>query len=498
MLMCFRCYYRRNGSSGVFNQIKGMRSISSSEIATALRPFYFVVHPDLFGQHPEQRSVNEESLKNLSAHIEALQQKRSGHVAPKELPFYVRHSDVEKRDTFKLVKISLGRSNDTKVVIKRILESCNLPTDYVDKIKAVSKADGTSNSPFDDLSRFYDIDENSNQNPFRDINFSSDFVEFEKNFRARKENEEKTLKGWLNNNVSTAHERSKGIEELKEEVYKQQEEIVKRLGLVEVRYDCGWNFEHYRGCLKTLERLANLHEKHMHALKGRVVVFAPFTGVSREGHIMLYTGDVLNNWIDFIRNIPKHDVYLKRIPAYEIALSQVLRDIKIGRRKFMPKAQAGDYAGHLRKVTTTLLDYLSTKKYPKSWPESLSEYEIVIESEAGPLMVSPTGQFIAPSTCPGVILVDFITNHLGEAKEKTIQYDSNKYIERELHGRCINQLELQSLNKDDSVTPDKMIKCLNRLLTQDLKNLVRLNLNITNYYSVLSDGTVCIPWDWKD
>lgn len=36
-------------------------------------------------------------MKNLSAHIEALQQKRSGHVAPKELPFYVRHSDVEKR-----------------------------------------------------------------------------------------------------------------------------------------------------------------------------------------------------------------------------------------------------------------------------------------------------------------------------------------------------------------------------------------------------------------
>lgn len=85
-------------------------------------------------------------------------------------------------------------------------------------------------------------------------------------------------------------------------------------------------------------------------------------------------------FFQFIRNIPKHDVYLKRIPAYEIALSQVLRDIKIGRRKFMPKAQAGDYAGHLRKVTTTLLDYLSTKKYPKSWPESLSEYEIVIES----------------------------------------------------------------------------------------------------------------------
>lgn len=31
------------------------RNISSSELATALRPFYFAVHPDLFGRFPEQR-----------------------------------------------------------------------------------------------------------------------------------------------------------------------------------------------------------------------------------------------------------------------------------------------------------------------------------------------------------------------------------------------------------------------------------------------------------
>lgn len=95
---------------------------------------------------------------------------------------------------------------------------------------------------------------------------------------------------------------------------------------------------------------------------------------------MLYTGDVPYSWIDFIKNIARHDIHLKRIPAYEIALSQVLRNIKIGRRKFMPKSQAFQYASHLRKVTTTLLDYLTTNKYPKSWPYNLNEFEIVVES----------------------------------------------------------------------------------------------------------------------
>lgn len=46
----------------------------------------------------------------------------------------------------------------------------------------------------------------------------------------------------------------------------------------------------------------------------------------------------------------------------------------------MPKQQAVEYAGYLNKVTTSLGDYLSKHKFPKTWPASLNEYEIVIES----------------------------------------------------------------------------------------------------------------------
>lgn len=84
--------------------------------------------------------------------------------------------------------------------------------------------------------------------------------------------------------------------------------------------------------------------------------------------------------LQFIRNISKQDDYLQRIPSYESALSQVLRDIHIARRKFMPKAQVVNYADQLRKVTTSMLDYLTYNKYPKTWPESLKDFELVIES----------------------------------------------------------------------------------------------------------------------
>lgn len=82
----------------------------------------------------------------------------------------------------------------------------------------------------------------------------------------------------------------------------------------------------------------------------------------------------------FIKNISKQDDYLKLIPSYELALSQVLLEIRIARRKFMPKAQVVHYASQLTKVTTSMLDYLTFHKYPKSWPDSLRDFEIVIES----------------------------------------------------------------------------------------------------------------------
>lgn len=107
---------------------------------------------------------------------------------------------------------------------------------------------------------------------------------------------------------------------------------------------------------------------------------------------------------------------------YENTLSQVLLNIKLARRKFMPKTLARNYSSHLSKVITNILDYLGKNKFPETWPESLSDFELVVESESGPLMLSPTGQLIMPSSCPSFLLVDFITRHLEEATIRQTAY----------------------------------------------------------------------------
>lgn len=249
------------------------------------------------------------------------------------------------------------------------MESCKLPTEYVDTIKNVSKS---SQNPNDTFSRPNDQSYGFGPN----VNYENFYYSHDNIKDIRK----KTLNSWLKENIETAQQRAKDLESLKVEVIKLESSLRKKLNLKELRYDCGWNYEHYRGCLKTLETLAQLHPHQVAYLEKRIVVFASFTGVSLEGHVSLFTGDVMNNWVDFLKNIPQHDEFLQKIPSYEFALSQVLRQIRISRRKFMPKQQAVGYAGHLRKMTTTILDYLSTNKYPKSWPDDLSEYEIVVES----------------------------------------------------------------------------------------------------------------------
>lgn len=130
------------------------RGLSSTEVSTALRPFYFSVHPDLFGQYPEERvgifnhngnfleqipvncifqTVNENSLKQLSSYLETVQQNRMG--SPLTLKFYLKPHRVQSVKSLKSVQIHLN-DKSLKRVVTSILQSCDLPTTYVDKIES--------------------------------------------------------------------------------------------------------------------------------------------------------------------------------------------------------------------------------------------------------------------------------------------------------------------------------------------------------------------------
>lgn len=95
---------------------------------------------------------------------------------------------------------------------------------------------------------------------------------------------------------------------------------------------------------------------------------------------MLNCGEVRHNWLDVLRKVRHEDQVLLRLPAFERAVSRVLRDIRVVHRKFQPKVMAAQYEGQLRRLTTSLSDHQGRLGYPKQWPLSLCDYELVVET----------------------------------------------------------------------------------------------------------------------
>ena len=136
-------------------------------------------------------------------------------------------------------------------------------------------------------------------------------------------------------------------------------------------------------------------------LNHRTLVFGQNSGMSLEGQIILYTGEVRSNWLNVIRNVPEFQASLEHIPLVEKALSQNLRGIKLRRRPNQPLKLVENYKQQLMQLVTNVSDFLSRNKFPEHWPDSLEDYEICVDNESCPLTLSPRGQFIVPSSCPG-------------------------------------------------------------------------------------------------
>lgn len=286
-----RCQLRRrlfvvNGNK-IYSEKKHIRHLTSGEIATALRPFYFSVHPDLFGKYPSERAINESSLQSLSSYIQNLQQNK--FPTPTHLTFYLRPhgSAPSNKGTLKPVKISLGQTDIKKTVVS-ILSSCNLPTTYVDNLTPAFKENVSFEQEF--RAKAYNYEE-------RGYGGGPE--------RSTKKVKTESLSEWLSENADVSKGKLLALKPVREEVVRLQKSLCDRLFLKAILWECGWNISHFRGCLLAFQALAQHHVDAMAVLKGRTLVFGNDTGVSFDGQILLNIGEVRNNWLDVLRRIIK-------------------------------------------------------------------------------------------------------------------------------------------------------------------------------------------------
>ncbi|XP_003743609.1 T-cell activation inhibitor, mitochondrial [Galendromus occidentalis] len=447
-----------------------------AEVSAALRPFYLKVHPDMFMNFPNARITNEDSLKDLNSYLEALTKTQTPQ--NRKLDFFIK-----REGSSQLTRLTVDlRGRGLVDTLKHILRLVDLPID---------KITGTS---YDRESSSFKEDQYGYQregDPYWNLHED----EFS---RAPDVSKKMSLNKFLEENVDAALERSRLAQPMYEETHRVEAQVLSALGLKQVVWDCGWGIAHYRAGLLAL---LNLHEHHSDVrgiLENRTLIFGQWTGVSLEGNIILSSAEVRHHWLRFLREVDKQFKFVDWVPHSEKQLTDVLRGIRISHERLHGRTLAYKYLVQVDKLTKTLHRWLWLNKFPAAIPDDLSTFSLIVENDAGPLMVSHSGELIVPASCPAQLFVDFLESSLPLAEKAMARHAVDILEEEELHAQVMWKLGLRELSKDETISSFRMVKCLTALLeaSDELStSLQDCHIRVSNCYSVLQDGILCIPSD---
>lgn len=476
----------------------GVRNISSNEIAVALRPFFFSVHPDLFGKFPDARAVNEDSMKQLNNYLESLQRRS---LPPLTLKFFMRNREAVGLDP-KIFAIEVQlKGADAKTELSNLLRTCNLSTDYVESLtSSVSRPSHYGpGGPGASGASAWGADQRYERH-MRSTEGGAIFEEEVPFFKRKSRRVTSNLASWLKVNGDKAKMYQMECKPVRAEIQRISWLLRQEYGIEATTWSAEWNQAQCLGSFRSLQRILSDTPHSATYLRGRRIVFSSRTGVNADGHILLSPKDVPQNWAHALQTFNTYQTIISsHIPKLESRLSELLSDIQVAYRKNQQEMLAEEYHRQLQKMVSMLEAY-----YAKGFPlprDSYDDLQLVVEGDSAPLTLSPPGQFLAPAVAPASILLPYIAEHQDRAARLLSSYS---FVHREMSqvvARCRRLFSLDSLTKDDSVSGEQMIECCQRLAKNFHDIYIHLpvgsRVTVTSYYSVLQSGEICIPWNWK-
>ncbi|XP_050747193.1 T-cell activation inhibitor, mitochondrial isoform X2 [Gymnogyps californianus] len=448
MFCCLRAVRRLCLEKILLQSILQSRTLSGADAINALRPFYFAVHPDFFGQHPKEREVNENSLKRLNGYLENLQKPGFRSFKPTQLTFYVREREPNSSNVqesfsasgFRAVSFTL-HTRDLLSTVLDILNSCSLSTEHVQSLNVNSQPHKEAKSTVN-----------------RPIKWDKTYYSFTG--------------------------------------FKDPEEELEQAQRVEttLMWQRSWGIAHRCSQLHSLGRLVQQRPEVLKNVKGHTVVFTDRSGMSAAGHIMLGTMDVHHHWTKIFERLPNYYKLQKRLLFLEDRISQLLGGIQvIYIEELQPLLTLEEYYETLDSFYNKLRD----SRLPFH-PRSLRGLQMILESDRYAPSLHEFGHFTIPTVCDPATLQWFIFAKAQEARENLKRKEAMMITEKELIDTSTEKFSLDRLYKEPSVSSAQMIDCCKRLLEESLPYLQGMHLCISHFYSVLQDGDLCIPWNWKN
>ncbi|XP_048367200.1 T-cell activation inhibitor, mitochondrial [Sphaerodactylus townsendi] len=452
------------------------RALSGADAVNALRPFYFAVHPDFFGQHPREREVNENSLKRLNGYLENLQ--KPGF----RFPFNSANQQSFGTSGFRAVSFTL-RTRDLLSTVLDILNSCSLSTEHVQSL--YSNVETVSNRG---ARRAFQRPIKWDKTYYSFTGFKDPEEELEQAQRM-----ETTLSSWLDSNEKSAVKKLKNSLPLRKELDRLKGELCHQLQLSDIRWQRSWGIAHRCSQLHSLSRLAQQSPEALRNAIGRTVIFTDRSGMSATGCVMLGTMDVHHHWTKIFERLPSYSALQRKLLLLEDHISHLLGGIQITYiEELQPMLTLEEYYaildGFYNRVCNSRLPF---------HPRSLRGLQMILESDRYEPSLHELGHFIIPAVCDPATLQWFIITKAQEAKANLERKEELMVLEKELIKASTERFSLLQLYKEPSVSSVQMIRSCNRLLKESLPYLQGMRLCISHFYSVLQDGDLCIPWDWK-
>ncbi|XP_068695361.1 T-cell activation inhibitor, mitochondrial-like [Montipora foliosa] len=464
------------------------RHLSCAQTKAALKPFYFAVHPDLFGQYPIQRSINEDSLKRLNSYLEDIQGKKPVH--PTHLMFYLKNDSAtsleEGSDLFKTVRVSLF-SRDVQFTISHILKTCGMLEDLV----TLHQNDGQDRKMSVALPYGAPLHWLHVYQQFRDRQTPIDLAQLQKNSRS-------TLKDFLDKNLKNAKEKQESSKTLLDQNKLLSDRICKELRLRKLKWENGWSHTSCHGSLKNFLKLCHSKQSELKSLHGRTVVFTDWTGIDPRGCVMLNIQDVPEFWLSLFNSLEDYDVLVSQVSTWERRLSSLLGDMQIVFDEESPSILVAVYLNYLYRVVSSLRrGYLTPDASVYIKPGEFKNFTARILSPADSLSLSLNGEFRIPPSIPSELILEFVLKHKQKSVDLYQENERNLLTEEEALLDCKHKLQLASLSKDCSVSPLQMSDCCERLSKQENPDLENASVVVSKYYHVNDDGVLSIPWNWK-
>ncbi|XP_067837823.1 T-cell activation inhibitor, mitochondrial isoform X5 [Heptranchias perlo] len=371
-------------------QICRMRTLSATDAVNALRPFYFAVHPDFFGQYPREREVNENSLKRLSSYLECMQRPGYRALQPTQLTFYIRETTGDTNLPQQCVNTAVYPLTTSRT--HRLTQTCNIEMGEFRSVDPYVGIRPTTPSPATETQR----------------------------------KSSTALNTW------------------------------------------------------------NLH-------LGCTLIFADNSGVNAVGQIMLGTVDVHHHWTKILERLPVYYKLHSQLSLLEERISYLLGDVQlIYDEDLQPAMMLEDYYRMLKAFHQCLV-----ASRPLFHPRSLKGLQMILENDSTAPSLLKAGQLTVPVTCDPIALQWFILAHAQEARSYLRREEELEVEQEKLISDCRERLGLKRLYKEPSVSSQQMVKCCQRLLDGHVTELQGMHLCVSHFYSVLQDGDLCIPWDWK-